>query len=107
MSDINLLLVDDHDVVRTGLRMLLDEQPDMIIVAEADTGGKAIELVDQLKPDVVVMDITLPDMSGIKVTKLIKTKNPEISIVALTIHDDEQYFFEMHYVSIFLILSPG
>jgi DNA-binding NarL/FixJ family response regulator len=75
--------------------MLLDEQPDMVIVAEADTGGKAIKLVDQLKPDVVVMDITLPDMSGIKVTRRIKTKNPEISIVALTIHDDEQYFFEM------------
>lgn len=95
MSDINLLLVDDHEVVRTGLRMLLDEQPDMVIVAEADTGGEAIKLVEQLKPDVVVMDITLPDMNGIKVTKRIKANNPDISIVALTIHDDEQHFFEM------------
>ena len=95
MSDINLVLVDDHEVVRTGLKMLLDEQPDMVIVAEADTGERAIKLVDELQPDVVVMDISLPDLSGIKVTKRIKSKNPDIAIVALTIHDDEQYFFEM------------
>ncbi len=95
MSDINLLLVDDHEVVRTGLKMLLDEQPDMVIVAEADTGSEALKLAEQFKPDVVVMDITLPDISGIEVTKRLKLNNPEISVVALTIHDDEQYFFEM------------
>jgi len=95
MADINLILVDDHEVVRTGLKMLLDEQPDMVIVAETDTGERAIKLVDEYHPDVVVMDITLPDMSGIKVTERIKSKYPDVAVVALTIHDDEQYFFEM------------
>lgn len=95
MPDIKLLLVDDHEVVRTGLRMLLDEQPGMDIIAEADTGKQAEKLVDELEPDVVVMDITLPDISGIEVTRQIKASHPEISIVALTIHEDEQYFFEM------------
>ena len=95
MAEIQLLLVDDHEVVRTGLRMLLDEQPDMVIVGEADTGSDAIKLAEKLKPDVIVMDITLPDMSGIKVSERIKSKYPETAIVALTIHDDEQYFFEM------------
>ncbi len=75
--------------------MLLDEQPDMVIVAETDTGERAIKLVDEYHPDVVVMDITLPDMSGIKVTERIKAKYPDVAVVALTIHDDEQYFFEM------------
>jgi len=95
MADINLILVDDHEVVRTGLKMLLDEQPDMVIVAETDTGERAIKLVDEYHPDVVVMDITLPDMSGIKVTERIKSKYPDVAVVALTIHDDEQYFFKM------------
>jgi two-component system response regulator NreC len=95
MHDINLLLVDDHQVVRTGLRMLLEGQPDMKIVGEADSGLQALEKAKELSPDVVVMDITLPDISGIEATRLIKEALPETSVVALTIHEDEQYFFEM------------
>ncbi len=95
MPDINLLLVDDHQVVRTGLRMLLEGQPDMKIVGEADSGQQAIEKAIQLKPDVVVMDITLPDISGIEATRKLKEAMPDIAVVALTIHEDEQYFFEM------------
>lgn len=95
MPDINLLLVDDHQVVRTGLRMLLEGQPDMKIVGEADSGLNAIEKAKELSPDVVVMDITLPDISGIEATKQLKEQMPEIAVVALTIHEDEQYFFEM------------
>jgi two-component system response regulator NreC len=95
MPDINLLLVDDHQVVRTGLRMLLEGQPDMKIVGEADSGLQALEKAKELLPDVVVMDITLPDISGIEATKLIKEALPDIAVVALTIHEDEQYFFEM------------
>jgi two-component system, NarL family, response regulator NreC len=95
MPDINLLLVDDHQVVRTGLRMLLEGQPDMKIVGEADSGLQAIEKAKELSPDVVVMDITLPDISGIEATQKLKTLLPDIAIVALTIHEDEQYFFEM------------
>jgi two-component system response regulator NreC len=95
MEKIRLLLVDDHEVVRTGLRMLLEHQPDMEIVGEASTGAKALAMAAQQHPDVIVMDITLPDITGIEATRLIKQSQPGSAIVALTIHEDEQYFFEM------------
>ncbi len=95
MPDIKLLLVDDHQVVRTGLRMLLEGQPDMKIIGEADSGIHALEKTKELSPDVIVMDITLPDISGIEATRQIKEQYPDISVIALTIHEDEQYFFEM------------
>jgi two-component system, NarL family, response regulator NreC len=95
MSEIRLLLVDDHEVVRTGLRMLLESQSDIKILAEASTGVEAIQMALQFKPDVVVMDITLPDITGIEATRRLKERQPEIAVVALTIHEDEQYFFEM------------
>lgn len=95
MERIRLLLVDDHEVVRTGLRMLLEHQPDMEIVGEASTGAKALIMAAQQHPDVIVMDITLPDITGIEATRLIKQSQPGSAIVALTIHEDEQYFFEM------------
>ncbi len=95
MDEIRLVLVDDHEVVRTGLRMLLESQSDMEIVGEASTGREGIRLVEQKQPDVVVMDITLPDISGIEATRKLKERYPQVAIVALTIHEDEQYFFEM------------
>ena len=95
MSEIRLLLVDDHEVVRTGLRMLLESQSDIKILAEASTGAEAIQMAREFKPDVVVMDITLPDITGIEATRRLKESQPEIAVVALTIHEDEQYFFEM------------
>jgi two-component system response regulator NreC len=87
--------VDDHEVVRTGLRMLLESQTELKIVGEASTGAEALELCHRLLPDVVVMDLTLPDASGIEVTRLIKERMPQVSVVALTIHEDQEYFFEM------------
>jgi two-component system response regulator NreC len=95
MTEIKLLLVDDHEVVRTGLRMLLEDQPDMKIVGEADNGQDAIRMTEELSPDVVIMDITLPDISGIEATRRLKQDHPDLAIVALTIHEDEQYFFQM------------
>jgi two-component system response regulator NreC len=95
MANVNLLLVDDHEVVRTGLRMLLESQPDLVIVGEASSGLQAVEMARELTPDVVVMDITLPDISGIEATRRLKQAHPDIAVVALTIHEDEQYFFEM------------
>ena len=95
MDKIRLLLVDDHEVVRTGLRMLLEHQPDMEIVGEASTGAEALELAAKAEPDVIVMDITLPDFSGIEATRRIKQTRPEVAVIALTIHEDEGYFFEM------------
>ncbi len=92
---LKLLLVDDHAVVRTGLRMLLEEQGDMTIVGEAGTAREAIEAATRLKPDLVLMDIGLPDMSGIDAARELKRQQPDIAIVALTIHEDAEYFFKM------------
>ncbi len=95
MSKIRLLLVDDHDVVRTGIKMLLESQPDLVIVGEARDGAEAIRLSKSLVPDIIVMDLTLPDISGIEITRQLKQEKPDLAIVALTIHEDEQYFFAM------------
>ena len=95
MSRIHLLLVDDHEVVRSGLRMLLENEADLVILGEASNGKQALELVEKLNPDVVIMDITLPDISGIDATRQIKESHPNVAVVALTIHEDQQYFFEM------------
>lgn len=92
---IKLLLVDDHEVVRSGLRMLLEGEGDFLIVGEAGTASDAIMQVSTLNPEVVLMDISLPDMSGIDATMKIKELWPEIAVVALTIHEGEEYFFRM------------
>ncbi len=95
MANIRLLLVDDHEVVRTGLRMLLESQQKMEIVGEASSGYEALKLCHELEPDVVVMDLTLPDASGIEITRQIKQALPQVNVVALTIHEEQEYFFEM------------
>lgn len=92
---IRLMLVDDHEVVRSGLRMLLESEEDIEIVGECSSGEEAVSEAAQLMPDVILMDIGLPDISGIEVTKEIKSASPETAIVALTIHEDEEYFFKM------------
>ncbi|MCJ7702809.1 MAG: response regulator transcription factor [Anaerolineales bacterium] len=92
---IRLLLVDDHKVVRSGLRMLLEGEEDVEILGEAGSGSEALNQVSILKPDVVLMDIGLPDISGIEATAEIKRLWPEIAVVALTIHEGEEYFFKM------------
>lgn len=90
-----LLLVDDHAVVRSGLRMLLENERDMEIIGEASSAHEAIEVALRVKPNVILMDIGLPDLSGIDATREIKKRYPEVSVVALTIHEDEEYFFKM------------
>jgi two-component system response regulator NreC len=92
---IRLLLVDDHAVVRSGLKMLLDSEDDVEIVGEAGTAAQALEIAAQVKPDVILMDIGLPDKSGIEATREIKKRFEKMSVVALTIHEDEEYFFKM------------
>jgi two-component system, NarL family, response regulator NreC len=95
MGKIRLLLVDDHKIVRAGLKMLFQAEPDMEIVGEASSGASALKRVAELQPDVVVMDVAMPGMSGIEATRQIKEASPETAVIALTMHEDEQYFFQM------------
>jgi two-component system response regulator NreC len=92
---IRLLLVDDHAVVRLGLKMLIESEGDLEIAGEADSAKSALERAASLQPDVILMDVGLPDLSGIEITREIKKLYPGIAIVALTIHEDEEYFFRM------------
>jgi len=89
------MLVDDHDVVRTGLKAFLETQEGLQVVAEASSGLQALELVLQSHPDVVVMDITMPQMDGLEATRRLKAICPDCLVLALTVHEDKQYFFEM------------
>jgi two-component system, NarL family, response regulator NreC len=92
---IRILLVDDHVVLRAGLRMLLSADAEVAIVGEAETGREGVRLAQELRPDVVLMDISMPDMNGIEATRRIKESAPGIAVLALTMHEDDQYFFEM------------
>lgn len=92
---IRLLLVDDHQIVRAGLRMLFQAEADMEIVGEAESGEEALAAVAKLKPQVVIMDVAMPGMNGIEATRRIRELSPETAVLALTMHEDEQYFFEM------------
>lgn len=86
-----MLIADDHPVVRAGLRMLLASQPDMEVVGEAVDGTTAVERALELKPDVVVMDITMGGMDGLAATREIVKRLPQTKVVVLTIHEDEEY----------------
>ncbi|MDT8305172.1 MAG: response regulator transcription factor [Anaerolineae bacterium] len=94
-AKIRLLLADDHVVVRSGLRMLLQARDDIEIVGEAENGREAVEKVRALHPDVVLMDVQMPDMNGIDATRRIKEVAPDTAVLALTMHEDDHYFFEM------------
>jgi two-component system response regulator NreC len=95
VNPIRLLLVDDHEIVRAGLRSLLQRHPEVEVVGEAGGGEEAVALAIQLRPDVVLMDISMPDMDGAEATQRIKAAVSEVNVLALTIHEEEAYFFEM------------
>ena len=92
---LRVLLADDHVVVREGLKRLIDEQPDILVVGEAGDGAATIQKVQELKPDVIVMDISMPGMNGLVATKKLKELRPDIVIVTLTRHADDAYLQEL------------
>ena len=95
MDPIKLMLVDDHDVVRTGLRSFLETQAGFEVIAEAKNGLQALEKAKETHPDIVIMDITMPDMDGMEATLQLKKLYPECQVLALTVHADKQYFMKM------------
>ncbi len=95
MNKIRIFLADDHLILREGIRSLLGKVPDIEIVGEAGDGAEAVAKVEQLVPDVVLMDITMPGMSGLEATKQIKQKYPQVKILILTIHETNQYLSQM------------
>jgi two-component system response regulator NreC len=95
METIRLMLVDDHEVVRTGLKTFLETQGGLEVIAEAENGEAAIQLAKELVPQVIVMDITMAGIDGLEATRQIKMLRPECKVLALTVHADEQYFFQM------------
>jgi DNA-binding NarL/FixJ family response regulator len=92
---IKVLLVDNHAIIREGLRSLLEKQPEMEVIADTDDGRKAIELVRELLPDIVIMDITMPGLNGIEATRQITAEFPDVKVIALSIHSKRRYVADM------------
>lgn len=93
MSPIRILLAEDHRIVRDGLRMLLQSEPDFVVVAEAENGREAVARAKETHPDVAVLDISMPELSGLEATRLIKVESPQTQILILTMHESDEYFF--------------
>jgi two-component system NarL family response regulator len=92
---IKVLIADDHRIVREGLSAILETKEEIQIVGEAGDGGEAVEKARTLLPDVIVMDVSMPGMSGVEATRIIKREFPHIGIIALTMYEDQQYIFDL------------
>ncbi|MCL4472770.1 MAG: response regulator transcription factor [Actinobacteria bacterium] len=95
MSKIRILLADDHAILRAGLVRLLGEEKDIEVVGEAENGREAVQKVQELHPDIVLMDIGMPVMNGMEATKQIKKRDQDVKILVLTMHDNEEYLFQV------------
>lgn len=95
MKRIRVLLADDHKVVRDGLRLLIDGQRDMRVVGEAGDGKEALQKARELKPDVVVMDLSMPEMNGLQATERLKAERSQVKVLALTVHEDASYLLQL------------
>lgn len=95
MARIRVLIVEDHVIVREGLRALLEVQSDIEVVGEAINGEEAVSKAEEVGPDVILMDITMPGMNGLEATHRIRQGNQEVRILALTMHESDEYFFKI------------
>jgi DNA-binding NarL/FixJ family response regulator len=91
---LHILIADDHGIVRSGIRMLIDRQPGMRVVAEAEDGIQALELAQATKPDVAILDVSMPRMTGLQAAREIRAHQPDTSVLLLSMHDDERYFWD-------------
>ncbi len=91
---IRVLIADDHGIVRSGLSMLIDRQSDMQVAAEAEDGIQAVERVLAQRPDVAVLDVSMPRLTGLHAARQIKAQTPDVRVLMLSMHDDDAYFFE-------------
>ena len=92
---ISVLIVEDHPVVRSGIRMLLTEEGDIDVLAEASNGREALQCLETIKPDLLLLDISMPEVNGLEVTQHVREKYPTMPILILTMHEDERYFFQL------------
>jgi len=95
MSQLRILLVDDHALVREGLRAVLARQATMQVVGEAADGREALKVIERISPDIIVMDISMPGLNGIEVTRQILKMHPNIKVLALSMHDDQEYVYDI------------
>jgi DNA-binding NarL/FixJ family response regulator len=91
---IRVLIADDHGIVRSGLKMLIDRQSDMKVIAEADDGVAALEGTQAHRPDVAILDVSMPRMTGLQAARAIRSHAPDTRVLLLSMHDDERYFLE-------------
>ena len=91
---IRILVADDHSVVRKGIRILLEMEPDMDVVGEAGDGLEALDKFKELEPDILLLDITMPGMTGLEVAKVVNKESPRSRVVLLTMHEGDEYFFQ-------------
>jgi DNA-binding NarL/FixJ family response regulator len=95
MDKIRIVLADDHAILREGIRALLEDQPDMTVVGEAADGRTAVEFAREHRPDVIVMDIGMPLLNGLEATRQIKRDYPDVEVLVLTMHDNEEYVSQL------------
>lgn len=92
---ISVLIVEDHPVVRSGIRMLLTEEGDIEVLGEANNGREALTMLDGMTPDLLLLDISMPEVNGLEVTQQVRERFPTLPILILTMHEDERYFFQL------------